>query len=207
MQWMAARGYVVVFGNPRGSAGYGLKFRSAIQFDWGNLDYQDVSRIADWLFKQRYVDGRRVGVTGGSYGGYMTNWLVAHTHRFRAAVTQRSVVSFESFYGVSDMGYLPGWMAPKPPWDDAAPYRRQSPLTYVKKVRTPLLIIHSEEDWRCPVSQADELFTALKMLGVETELVRFEGESHGLSRGGRPQNRAERLRQIMRWMDKHLAKA
>ncbi len=207
MQWMASKGYVVVFGNPRGSAGYGVKFRNAIQFDWGNLDYKDVSRIADWLFKQRYVDGRRVGVTGGSYGGYMTNWLVAHTRRFRAAVTQRSVVSFESFYGVSDVGYLPGWMGPKPPWDDPKPYRKQSPLTHVKKVRTPLLIIHSEEDWRCPVSQADELFIALKMLEVETELVRFEGESHGLSRGGRPQNRAERLRQIMRWMDKHLAKA
>ena len=206
MQWMAAKGYVVVFGNPRGSAGYGLKYRNCIQHDWGNLDHKDVSKIADWLFSRKYVDRKRVGVSGGSYGGYMTNWLVGHTNRFRAAVTQRSVVNFDSFYGVSDFGFQPGWVSTKPPWADPASYRKQSPLTYAKNIKTPLLIIHSEEDWRCPVSQADELFTALKVLGRETELIRFEGESHGLSRGGRPQNRGERLRVIMAWMDKYLLK-
>lgn len=206
MQWMAARGYVVAYGNPRGSSGYGLKFMNCIEHDWGDLDYKDVVRIADYLFSRRYVDRTRVGVTGGSYGGYMTNWLVGHTNRFKAAVTQRSVVNLESFWGTSDFGYVPGWLGKRHPWEDRQGFRKQSPLTHVKHMKTPLLIIHSEQDLRCPVAQAEELFASLKVLGCETELLRFEGESHGLSRGGRPQNRAERLRAIMGWMDKYLAK-
>jgi dipeptidyl aminopeptidase/acylaminoacyl peptidase len=205
MQCLAARGYVVVYANPRGSSGYGLKFMSSIHADWGNLDYKDVMRVADWIGARPYVDKRRIGVTGGSYGGYMTNWLVGHTDRFRAAVTQRSVVNLESMYGTCDYGYTLGRELGGTPWKNVAMLRRQSPLTFVKNIKTPLLIIHSEQDLRCSIEQAEQLFACLRFLGREVEFVRFEGESHGLSRDGRPQNRAERLRRIIAWFDKHLA--
>ena len=202
MQLMAARGYVVAFSNPRGSAGYGLKFMNCIHADWGNLDYKDVMKVADWLFARPYVDRARVGVTGGSYGGYMTNWIVAHSERFRAAVTQRSVVNLESMFGTSDYGWELGHEFGGTPWKNVAELRRQSPITYITSIRTPLLIEHEEDDLRCPIEQAEQLFTALRVLGREVEFVRFEGESHGLSRGGRPQNRAERLRRIIGWFDR-----
>ena len=204
MQWIAAQGYVVVFSNPRGSAGYGLDFMTSIHAAWGTVDYKDISRVSDWLFSRPYVDKTRVGITGGSYGGYMTNWVIGKTDRFAAAVTQRSVVSLESMYGTSDFGYHLGAEFGGSPWKSVDALRRQSPFTLVKKMTTPLLIIHSEQDLRCPIEQAEQLFTALKVLGREVEFVRFEGEPHGLSRGGRPQNRAERLRRIMGWFDKYL---
>jgi dipeptidyl aminopeptidase/acylaminoacyl peptidase len=204
LQWLAAKGYVVAYGNPRGSAGYGLKFMNCTHADWGRLDYKDCMRLADWLFARPYVDRRRVGVTGGSYGGYMTNWLVTHTDRFRAAVTQRSLSNFESMAGTSDYGFVMGPEFGGTPWKDVARLRRQSPLTYVTRCRTPLLIEHEEQDHRCAIEQAEQFFTALKVLGREVELVRFEGESHGLSRGGRPQNRAERLRRILAWFERHM---
>lgn len=204
MQMLAARGFVVAFSNPRGSIGYGLKFSNCIHADWGNLDYKDVLKVADWLFSRPYVDRKRVGVTGGSYGGYMTNWLVGHTNRFRAAVTQRSVVNIESMFGTSDYGYDLGKEFGGTPWKDWQQLRRQSPLTHVKNIRTPLLIEHEEQDHRCPIEQAEQLFAALKVLGRDVELVRFEGESHGLSRSGRPQNRAERLRRIVGWFERYM---
>ncbi len=202
----AARGYVLVSANPRGSVGFGLKHCNCIHADWGNRDYHDLTCVADWIFKQPYVDKKRVGVTGGSYGGYMTNWIIGHTNRFRAAVTQRSVVNLESMWGTSDYGFELGYEFAGMPWENLAAYRRQSPLTFVRNIRTPLLIEHEEEDHRCPIEQAEQLFMALKVLGREVELVRFEGESHGLCRGGRPQNRAERLRRIIGWFDCHMAK-
>jgi dipeptidyl aminopeptidase/acylaminoacyl peptidase len=137
----------------------------------------------------------------------MTNWIVGHTDRFRAAVTQRSVVNLYSFYGSSDFGYdFENEFFGKPWGDEEATlrYLRMSPLHFVMNVKTPLLILHSTEDHRCPISQAEELFTALKVLKREAEFVRFEGESHGLSRGGRPQNRLERLLRIGGWFDRHL---
>lgn len=203
-QCMVGRGYVVVYVNPRGSTGYGLKHSNAIHADWGNRDYQDLMKVADWIFAQPFVDRRRVGVTGGSYGGYMTNWIVGHTNRFAAAVTQRSVVSFESMSGTSDYGHDFVEETGGTPWENVAALRRQSPLTYVKNIRTPLLIEHEEEDLRCPIEQAEQLFTALRALKRTVELVRFEGESHSLCRTGRPQNRGERLRRIIGWFDKYL---
>jgi dipeptidyl aminopeptidase/acylaminoacyl peptidase len=161
-----------------------------------------VMKVADWLFARPYVDRGRVGVTGGSYGGYMTNWIVAHSDRFRAAVTQRSVVNLESMFGTSDFGYSLGYEFGGTPWKNVDELRRQSPITYVTNIRTPLLIEHEEDDLRCPIEQAEQLFTALRVLGREVEFVRFEGESHGLSRGGRPLNRAERLRRIIGWFDR-----
>ncbi|MBI5863634.1 MAG: S9 family peptidase [Planctomycetes bacterium] len=205
-QLFAARGYVVVSGNPRGSLGYGLKHCNAIHADWGNKDYADISRLADWIFAQRFVDKKRVGVTGGSYGGFMTNWIVGHTNRFRAAVTQRSVVNLESMFGTSDYGYDLGHEFGGQPWEILNRYRAQSPLTYVRNIRTPLLIEHEEEDHRCPIEQAEQLFAALRVLGRTVEMVRFEGESHGLCRGGRPHNRAERLRRILDWFERYMPK-
>lgn len=204
LQCMAGRGYIVVYANPRGSTGYGLRFCNAIHADWGNRDYQDLMKVADWIFAQPFVDRRRVGVTGGSYGGYMTNWMVGHTNRFAAAVTQRSVVNLESMSGTSDYGHDFAEEIGGTPWENVANLRRQSPLTYVKNIRTPLLIEHEEEDLRCPIEQGEQLFTALRALRRTVEMFRFEGESHGLCRTGRPQNRRERLRRIIGWLDKYL---
>ncbi|MEE8171176.1 MAG: S9 family peptidase [Phycisphaerae bacterium] len=204
LQWLAAQGYAVAYANPRGSDGYGLKWRTAIHKRWGDKDARDCTDVADWLARRPFVNARRLGVTGGSYGGYMTNWLIGHADRFKAAVTQRSVVNLESMYGTSDYGWDLGYAFGGTPWQRRAHYDRCSPLTYARRMHTPLLIIHAEQDYRCPIEQAEQLFTTLKMLGRTVELVRFEGESHGLSRGGRPQNRAERLRRIRDWFKRYL---
>jgi dipeptidyl aminopeptidase/acylaminoacyl peptidase len=204
MQLMAARGYVVAYCNPRGSTGRGRDFRKCITGDWGNLDHKDVKKLGDWLFGRKYVDSKRVGLTGGSYGGYMTNWIIGHEQRYRAAVTQRSVVNWHSMFGTSDFGHVISQEIGGTPWKAGGEMWRQSPFAYVEKMHTPLLIIHSEQDLRCPLEQAEQLFVALKYLGREVEYVAFEGESHGLSRGGRPQNRIERLKRIIGWFDKHM---
>ncbi len=204
MQFLAARGYVVCFANPRGSAGYGIEYQRCIHCDWGNLDYKDVMRVADWLCTRRFVDPRRVGVTGGSYGGYMTSWLIGHTDRFKAAVTQRGLNTFDSMFGTSDYGWEFRKDFGDMPWTALPRSRRQSPLSHLRNVTTPLLIEHQEEDHRCPIEQADQLFTLLKGLGKTVEYIRYEGESHGMSRTGRPQNRAERLRRIVAWFDRYL---
>ncbi|MDA0699659.1 MAG: prolyl oligopeptidase family serine peptidase [bacterium] len=144
-------------------------------------------------------------LTGGSCGGFMTNWVIGHTHRFKAAVTQRSVVNQISFFGTSDIGpegteRETGTNA----WRDMASAWRQSPLAYADRIETPLLIVHSDEDFRCALEQAEQLFAALRWMGKEVEMVVFEGENHGLSRGGRPGNRIERLRRIGGWFERHL---
>jgi dipeptidyl aminopeptidase/acylaminoacyl peptidase len=208
LHWLAAKGYVVVYTNPRGSSGYGFEHMRSIFRDWGNLDYKDAMKATDWIARRPYVDTKRIGVTGGSYGGFLTNWLIGKTARYAAAVTQRSCVNWESMLGTSDFGLVIGDEFGGTPWKNHENLRRQSPLTLVKGIReneTPTLIIHSENDLRCPVEQAEQLFMSMKMLGCDVELVRFEGESHGLSRGGRPQNRRERLRRIGEWFDRKMA--
>ncbi len=205
MQLLAAVGYVVLFTNPRGSCGYGRDFSLAVRGAWGEKDSLDILAGVDALLQKGYIDEKRMGVTGGSYGGFMTNWLVGHTDRFKAAVTQRSVVNFASDFGSSDFG----WMFAEDeldttPWDDLDRYMRMSPITYVKNIHTPLLILHSEQDLRCNVEQAEQLFGALKYLGREVLFVRFEGQSHGLSRSGHPKLRLERLRLIVGWFEKYL---
>lgn len=201
----AARGYVVVYTNPRGSAGYAESFMSAIRGDWGNHDYKDMMAAVDHICKLPYVDPSRIGVAGGSYGGYSTNWIIGHTDRFKCAVTDRSVVNLVSMSGTSDFprfdnGY---WKANS--WDNPEEFIKQSPLTYVANVKTPLLIIHSEGDLRCPISQAEELFSALCQLNKEVVFVRYPQESsHGMSRIGPPDLRLHRLDQICKWFDKYL---
>ena len=204
MHYLAAQGYVVVFTNPRGSSGYGLRFMNCIENRWGKLDYADLMAVTDAMVRRPYVDGRRLGVTGGSYGGFMTTWIVGHTQRFRAAVTQRQVGSVLTQAGSSDFGFYRIYSRGQLPWREPMKYLRDSPNFYADAIRTPLLIIHSEQDLRCPIAQSEELFTWLKVLGRTVEMVRFEGESHGLSRGGRPQNRRERLERIAGWFERYL---
>jgi acylaminoacyl-peptidase len=196
----------VAYTNPRGGAGYGEAHTKAIYNDWGNADYGDVMAWADVVEKLPYIDPTRMGVTGGSYGGFMTTWIIGHTNRFKAAVTQRSVSNFISMSGSSDLG--PIWDAlfgaPKSFWDDMENFWRQSPIKYIGQATTPTLVIHSEQDYRCDIEQSEQIFMALKMLGVDTELVRFPAESHGLSRGGRTDRRIARLNHILRWFDRYL---
>ncbi len=205
MQVLAASGYVVLYTNPRGSTGYGREFALAVRGAWGVKDSLDILAGVDTLLEKGYIDEQRQGVIGGSYGGFMTNWLIGHTDRFKAAVTDRSVVNRYSFFGSSDIGWeFADDDMETTPWEDPDLYRRMSPITYVKQMHTPLLIIHSEQDLRCGIEQAEELFAALKYLGRTVLFVRFEGQSHGLSRGGHPKLRLERLRHIKGWFETYL---
>ncbi|MBI3872531.1 MAG: S9 family peptidase [candidate division Zixibacteria bacterium] len=204
MQLLAARGYVVFYTNPRGSQGRGAAWSGSIVNGWGTVDYEDIMSGTDWFVAQRYINPKLVGVTGGSYGGYMTNWIVGHTNRFKAAVTQRSVVDLRSFFGTTDLGWDWSREFNGNPWENPAGYARMSPLTYARKIRTPLLIEHSEHDWRCNIEQAEQLYITLKVLRRTVELVRWPEEPHGLSRHGRPDRRMARLEQILRWFDKYL---
>jgi dipeptidyl aminopeptidase/acylaminoacyl peptidase len=205
-QVLAARGYAVLYTNPRGSKGYGEAFTARIFADWGNQDAADCMAAVDAASQWRWVDPARLGLTGGSYGGFMTAWLVGHTERFRAAVSQRGCYNFVSFYGTSDIGpFFGDYTLGGPVYEREALYRERSPLTYAKQMRTPLLLIHSEQDLRCPIEQAEQLFVQLRRIGkAEVQMVRFPEESHNLSRSGRPDRRIERLERIVGWFDKHL---
>ncbi|SEN87689.1 acylaminoacyl-peptidase [Amphibacillus marinus] len=205
-QALANEGYGVLYINPRGSHGYGQAFVNANRGDYGGGDYQDIMAAVDYVLDNfDWIDQERLGVTGGSYGGFMTNWIVGHTNRFKAAVTQRSISNWQSFYGVSDIGYFfteyelkaDFLSEPERLWDC-------SPIKYVNQIETPLLILHSEEDHRCPIEQAEQLYVALKMRKQPTRLVRFPKSSHGLSRNGDPSLRIERLTEIIDWFEKYL---
>lgn len=200
-QVYAAAGYAVVLGNPRGSAGYGEAHGRAIVGDFGALDRDDLLALLDAALADPDLDDGRVGVLGGSYGGFMTSWLVGTTDRFAAAVSERAVNAWDSFLGASDIGWL---FAPSYIGEDPAELRRQSPLSLAERVRTPTLLIHSEQDWRCPVEQAQRFFAALKRAGVPTELLLFPGEGHELSRSGLPSHRVARFEAILDWFDTHL---
>ena len=165
MQLLAAKGYVVFYTNPRGGSGRGETWADAIAGGWGDLDYKDCMAAADYMERLRYVDSKRIGVTGGSYGGYMTNWIIGHTNRFKAAVTQRSVVELLSFFGSSDIGWSLEREFGGFPWKNKENYERCSPLNYFEKVKTPVLILHNERDLRCNIEQAEQMFTRLKVLG------------------------------------------
>jgi dipeptidyl aminopeptidase/acylaminoacyl peptidase len=203
-QVLAAAGYIVLYVNPRGSDGYGEDFKQSVVRDWGGKDYEDLMSALDQVIELGFVDSARIGIAGGSYGGYMTNWAIGHTDRFAAAVSMRSISNLVSEYAQHDIvlwGVLE--MGP-PPWPEPNELWERSPIRYVKQMKTPLLLTHGENDLRCAVSQAEELFGAMRLLGKEVELVRFPGESHDLSRSGRPDRRVERLNRIQGWFDKHL---
>ncbi len=204
---LSASGYGVIYDNPRGSTGYGDAFCRDIMADWGDHDYVDVLAGVDAaLAAHAEIDPARLGVAGGSYGGFMVNWIVGHTDRFAAAVTMRSVVNRMSAMGTSDVGYLRlrqfgGGLW----WENLEPYLHQSPLLWASNIHTPLLIEHQEGDLRCPIDQAEQLYMALKVLGREVRFVRYPGEFHGMSRTGRPWHRVHRLLGIRQWFDDHLA--
>lgn len=205
LQVYAAQGYLVLYCNPRGSTGSGLEFLTAAAGDWGGADYADIMGVVDHVCRLPYVDASRMGVTGGSYGGYMTNWIVTQTERFKAAVTQRSTCNRLNLYGTSDLVWsYSNWEFKGSAYENPAFYLERSPLTYVENVTAPVLIMHSENDLRCPIEQSEQWFTALKLHGKQTEFVRFPGESHGLSRTGRPDHRVERLERAVAWFKRHL---
>ncbi len=205
-QCLVSAGNVLTYFNQRGTtAGYGQAWTRASEGDQGGKDYEETMLGVSHFSDRTFVDKTRLGVTGGSCGGFMTNWIVGHTDIFKAAVTQRSISNQISFFGVSDIG--PEGTERETggnQFTDLAAIWRQSPLAYANNVTTPLLIIHSDEDYRCPLEQAEQLFAALRWLGKEVEMVIFEGEGHGLSRGGKPGNRIERLRRILGWFETHL---
>lgn len=205
MQMLVAEGYVVLYTNPRGSCGYGYDFANAVRGAWGEKDSFDILYGVDELVKRGYIDEQRLGVTGGSYGGFMTNWLIGHDDRFKVAITDRCVSNMASMFGCSDIGWdLAEDNLDTTPWENLDKYMHMSPIKYVHNIHTPLLIIHSDQDLRCNIEQAEQLFAALKWMGREVQFVRFDGQSHGLSRGGHPHSRLERLRHIKSWFAKYL---
>ena len=203
--YLAANDYIVYFSNPRGGQGYGEKHAKAIWKNWGSVDYEDLMAWSDYIAKQTYIDKTRMGVTGGSYGGYMTLWIIGHTKRYKAAVAQRVVSNFVSFLGTSDLNWVfEQVLGDKMPFEDLQKAWKHSPIKYIGQAETPTMLIHSEHDHRCPIEQGEQVFIALKKLGVNTEMIRFPEEPHGLSRMGRTDRRIERLKHILRWFDKYL---
>lgn len=205
MQVLVAQGYVVFYCNPRGSIGYGYDFADAVRGAWGEKDSIDIMLGADEVIKQGYIDEQRLAVTGGSYGGFMTNWLVGHTDRFKVAITDRCVSNMATMFGTSDIGWdLAEDNLDTTPWENLDKYMHMSPIKYVQNIHTPLLIVHSENDLRCSIEQSEQLYAALKWMGREVEFVRFEGQSHSLSRGGHPKLRKIRLQHMVDWFAKYL---
>jgi len=202
-QGYAAKGYAVLFTNPRGSVGYGQKFERAIVNEWGGKDYIDIMKGVDAALKRYpWIDADRMGVTGGSYGGYMTNWIVGHTDRFKAAVTLRSVVNFISDEGTRDgaYGHTPDFSGDL--FERFDFYWDRSPLKYAKNVKTPTLILHSDNDFRVPLEQGEQWFRALRHFGVTTEIVMFPRENHNLTRTGEPKHLVESLNWQLYWFDR-----
>ncbi len=205
-QMLTSAGFGVLYINPRGSKGYGEQFAKGVIGDWGGGDYADFMAAVDYaLATYDWIDDQRVGVTGGSYGGYMTNWIVTQTDRFAAGVTLRSISNMYTKYGCSDIGWYgnKAGFDGRDLWDSEDFIMSRSPIRYAPKVNTPLLIIHSEEDYRCPMEQAEQFYVALKRLGKTVEFVRFRGENHELSRSGKPRNRVDRLNFILDWFERY----
>jgi len=203
-QVLTARGNVVFFCNPRGSDGYGTAFASANHAAWGESDANDILSGIDAVVKRGYIDAKRIGVTGGSYGGFMTAWLVGHDRRFAAAVSQRGVYDIAHLHGTTDIAEWVEFEFDGFPWRKPEHFWKHSPLAYVDNIRTPLLILHSDNDFRAPVSDAEQLFTALRRLRRRVQFVRYPREGHELSRSGEPKHRIDRLTRIVGWFDKYL---
>jgi dipeptidyl aminopeptidase/acylaminoacyl peptidase len=204
-QWMAAKGYVVLCVNPRGSTSYGEEFGNVIQYHFPGDDYKDLMAGVDEMVRRGIADPRRLGVTGGSGGGLLTNWTVTQTERFAAAVSQRSIADWAGWWYTADFTlFTPRWFRAAP-FEDPQDFAARSPITYVDKVRTPLMLVEGEADYRTPPTAGGEaMFRALKYLHRPVVMVRFPGESHELSRSGNPWHRVERLQHIARWFDKYL---
>ena len=201
-QWMAAKGYLVLYPNPRGSTTYGQDFGNIIQYHYPGDDYKDLMAGVDDVVRRGYVDDKKLGVTGGSGGGLLTNWVVGQTNRFAAAVSQRDIATWEAWWYSSDLTlFQPNWFK-APPFDDEQEFKARSPLTYIKNVKTPMMFILGEADYRTPPGAGGEqMFRALKFRKIPAVMVRFPNESHELSRSGQPWHRIERLQNIVGWFD------
>ncbi len=201
-QWMAAKGYVVLYPNPRGSTTYGQDFGNIIQYHYPGDDFKDLMTGVDELLKRGYVDERKLGVTGGSGGGLLTDWTVGHTTRFAAAVAQRDIASWSDWWYTADFTlFQPSWFKAAP-FDDPDDFKARSPITYINNVKTPMMFILGEADWRTPTyAGGEEFFRALKYKKIPTVMVRFPNETHELSRSGQPWHRIERLEHIVGWFD------
>jgi len=203
-QLLADAGFDVIFCNPRGSQGYGEAFARGLAGDWADPAYDDCMDVLDEAIVRTDIDTGRLGVAGGSYGGYLTAWTVGHTDRFKAAIAMRPATNLSSLWGTSEVGRMLEHELGCRPLDDDGLYRRCSPLTYADSIRTPLLLIHAEHDFRCPIEQSEQLFTALKTRGAHVEFLRFSDSDHGLSRSGRPRLRVARLTAIVDWFARYL---
>ena len=204
-QWMAAKGYVVLYPNPRGSTTYGQDFGNIIQYNYPGDDYKDLMIGVDELVKRGYIDEKKMGVTGGSGGGLLTNWTIGHTTRFAAAVSQRDIASWADWWYTADFTLFQATWFKAAPFDDPEDFKARSPITYINNVKTPLMLILGEADWRTPTyAGGEEMFRALKYKKIPTVMVRFPNETHELSRSGQPWHRIERLQHIVGWFDKWL---
>jgi dipeptidyl aminopeptidase/acylaminoacyl peptidase len=202
-QWMAAKGYVVFYPNPRGSTSYGQEFGNIIQYHYPGDDYRDLMAGVDELLKRGYLDPKKLGVTGGSGGGVLTDWTITHTDRFAAAVSQRDISNWASWWYTADFTlFQPNWFK-APPFEDPQDYSNRSAITFVKNIHTPVLFVLGESDYRTPQdSGGEQLFRALKYMKRPTAMVVFPRETHELSRSGEPWHRIERLDYIVGWFDK-----
>jgi dipeptidyl aminopeptidase/acylaminoacyl peptidase len=201
-QWMAARGYLVLYPNPRGSTSYGQSFGNVIQYHYPGDDFRDLMAGVDSVVQRGYVDVRKLGVTGGSGGGLLTNWVVGHTTRFAAAVAQRDIASWADWWYTADFTlFNPSWFR-APPFEDPSDYTARSPITYIRNVTTPMMLVLGDSDSRTPAEAGgDQMFRALKYRRIPTVMVRFPNETHELSRSGQPWHRVERLQHIVGWFD------
>ncbi len=211
-QVYAGGGYAVLFSNPRGGSGHSEEWGRAIRGPlgdagpgWGTVDYEDVMAVVDTALETfDFLDAERLGVLGGSYGGFMTSWMIGHTNRFKAALSERGVNNLISMFGSSDLFWVFERQFGGPMWDNVDAYLDRSPSTYAKNIETPVLILHSESDLRCNIEQGEHLFTLLRLLGKEVELLRFPAESHELSRSGSPAHREMRFEAILDWFGRYL---
>jgi dipeptidyl aminopeptidase/acylaminoacyl peptidase len=212
VQVYAGAGYCVLFSNPRGGSGHSEEWGRAIRGTggddgpgWGTVDYEDVMGVVDTALEQfPFLDAERLGVLGGSYGGFLTSWIVGHTKRFKAALSERSVNHLISAFGSSDLFWVFERQFGGPMWENVDEWLRMSPATYARDIDTPLLIVHSETDLRCNIEQGEHLFTLLRLLDKEVEMVRFPAESHELSRSGSPIHRVQRFEAILEWFGRYL---
>ncbi|MDX6455834.1 MAG: hypothetical protein QOD48_1941 [Gaiellaceae bacterium] len=212
-QVMAAGGYVVLFSNPRGGSGYSEAHGRAIRGPangtgpgWGSVDYDDVTAVVDTALETfDFIDPDRLGVIGGSYGGYMTSWIIGHTKRFKAAISERGVNNLVSMFGSSDLFWVFERQFGGPVWENVDVYLERSPSTYARDIETPVLVLHSEQDLRCNIEQGEHLFTLLRLLGKDVELLRFPAESHELTRAGSPIHRVTRFEAVLEWFGRYLS--
>jgi dipeptidyl aminopeptidase/acylaminoacyl peptidase len=202
-QWMAAKGYVVLYPNPRGSTSYGQEFGNVIQYKYPGDDFKDLMAAVDEVVRRGGIDQKKLGVTGGSGGGLLTNWVVGHTDRFAAAVAQRDIADWADWWYTADFTlFQPNWFKTPPFKDEEGDYKARSPITYINNVKTPLMLVLGEEDTRTPPGAGGEqMFRALKFRKIPTVMVKFPRETHELSRSGEPWHRIERLQHIVGWFD------